>query len=115
MGFVAWRIGCNRGRFELSIVFMMLTASGTFVWVSGPSHGVSVENHAQWLNGEPNDADNNEDCIATTSTGLWQDRVCGSLLAFLVEFECPTGWSHGALGCQGRSTERLQGSWLQRS
>jgi len=81
---------------------------GSWTWITGPEEdsvftvGHSNEAFANWRDGEPNNADN-EDCAVIMSDGAWNDAKCDSdSYSVIVEFgsqtlEEPTNEVHADL------------------
>jgi len=55
---------------------------GTWAWIDGTAPGPT-----NWADGEPNNANGNEDCAADnwSTTGQWNDRACGIASKFICE------------------------------
>jgi len=73
-----------------------------FKWIDGPLNEVYFQNKLQysnWNSKEPNNANNDEDCVRQDSTGGWSDVSCLSVLPFVIEFgkiivPCPNDPNH---------------------
>ena len=64
-----------------------ITTENTFSWADGPEAGQTVS-YSNWNPGEPNNSNNNEDCIHTSnqSDKKWNDNNCASGYFYLVEY-----------------------------
>jgi hypothetical protein len=51
--------------------------SGDQFWQGGSNGATVAGRYSNWTIGEPNDADNNEDCAEMAGTGMWNDDDCG--------------------------------------
>ncbi|KAL3861251.1 hypothetical protein ACJMK2_007299 [Sinanodonta woodiana] len=65
-----------------------LVFEGEWVWSESQSK-LSEQHYTNWSPGEPNNAQSNENCMAITNTGYWNDAPCSVLLHYLCEM--PSG------------------------
>ena len=81
------------------------STEGRFVYSAGPSTGSAVA-YSAWGAGEPNDSGSNEDCAhvrdALALPNNWNDINCAASLAYVIEYECPAGYTATSSGCQGQ-------------
>lgn len=69
----------------------------TFFWVTGAPLTL-----APWGNGEPNDKNDNEDCVQIGASGSWNDDSCNELLVYACECD---GTPSAGLWCDSQATE----------
>ncbi|ALG67585.1 hypothetical protein AL038_07585 [Beggiatoa leptomitoformis] len=86
--------------------------AGAWGWSDGTSFTYSL-----WKAGEPNDTDNNENCLAMTLSGEWNDQNCNAILeGFVIEYETPPDKSGYivTVPLQWRKAEGGNDHWYQR-
>lgn len=69
----------------------------TFEWVTGVALTLGP-----WATGEPNDKDDNEDCVQIAAVGEWNDDSCNEELAYVCECD---GTPSAELWCDSQATE----------
>ena len=75
-----------------------LPVRGTFTYSAGPEQGLPL-NYTAWTTGQPNVTGTTNDCVEIIANG-WLDVHCSDTqIPYVVEFECPPGFSFGAAAC----------------
>ena len=74
-----------------------LPVRGAFKYSGGPENGLAV-NFTAWAANEPAVVGTTNDCVEVHN-GSWVDTQCSNLLPFVVEYECPPGFSFGLKAC----------------
>ena len=83
------------------------STKGNYSWAAGPDSGIVLSsNFSAWAPKQPDNAGGTEDCIEIIAgtggnTSNWNDLNCNSMIGFIIEYECNTGYVLVGSACIG--------------
>ena len=87
------------GIYWMGISRKLGSSADLWVYNAGPSVGVNIS-YSNWYPGFPS-VSSNACAFIDGVTGRWFDAACNASLGYIVEFECPFGFTFGESACIG--------------